>query len=136
MKGRQAELLNGLALAYMGDAIYELFIRQYLLNQGQTKPNQLHKKATTYVSARAQAFLIKKMREEGMLSSKEEIYFKRGRNAKSHSKAKNVDHQTYALSTGFEAVMGFLHLTHQEERLEELVEWSIQTINYKEGAYG
>lgn len=124
-------LINGLALAYVGDAIYELRIREYLIRQGQTKPNILHTQATTYVSAKAQAFLIDQLVESDKLTEDEMDFFKRGRNAKSYSKAKNTDAQTYSFSTGFEAVMGYLHLTEQSERLNELVDWCIRTIESK-----
>lgn len=129
MKSKDAKLLNGLALAYMGDAIYEVYIREYLLNSGQTKPNQLHQTATNYVSAKAQASLIEKMLEKDILSEEEQNYFKRGRNAKSYTKAKNTDVSTYKTSTGFEAIFGYLHLTGQSERLEELMSWCISEIN-------
>ncbi|MCC5895452.1 MAG: Mini-ribonuclease 3 [Alkalibacterium sp.] len=121
-------LINGLALAYVGDAIYELRIREYLIGQGQTKPNVLHSQATTYVSAKAQAFLVDQLIDADKLTEEEMDFFKRGRNAKSYSKAKNTDAQTYSFSTGFEAVMGYLHLTKQSDRLDELTNWCIQQI--------
>ncbi|MBO0474176.1 mini-ribonuclease 3 [Enterococcus sp. DIV0840] len=123
--------LNGLALAYVGDAIYEIYIRDYLVEQGQTKPNTLHRMATNYVSAKAQAFLIQEMLEEKLLLENEELMYKRGRNAKSHTSAKNADITTYRISTGFEALMGYLHLTKQTERLEELIDWCIKKIGEK-----
>ena len=63
--------LNGLALAYVGDAIYEIYVRDHLINQGETKPNKLHRAATNYVSANAQAFLIQQMLEEHLLTEEE-----------------------------------------------------------------
>lgn len=123
--------LNGLALAYVGDAIYEIYIRDYLIEQGETKPNKLHRAATNYVSANAQAYLIKKMVEEQLMTSEEEIYYRRGRNAKSHTSAKNADIATYRMATGFEALMGYLHLTKQTERMEELICWCIQKVGEK-----
>lgn len=125
--------LNGLALAYVGDAVYEIYIRDYLIDQGQTKPNKLHHTATNYVSAKAQAYLIQKMLEENILTETEDIYYRRGRNAKSHTGAKNADITTYRIATGFEALMGYLHLTKQTERMEELIEWCIQKIGEKNG---
>lgn len=130
MKPKDAELLNGLALAYMGDAVYEQFIREYLLTKGQTKPNQLHRLATNYVSAKAQAWLIDELIAEEKLNEIELDYFKRGRNAKSYSKAKNTDGSTYNKSSGFEAVIGYLYLTHQSERLSELVEYCIVKVDH------
>jgi len=121
-------LINGIALAFEGDAIYSTYIRKHLIFQGFTKPNQLHRKTTRYVSAKAQAMLITKMLEAQLLSEKEEDIYRRGRNADSHTKAKNTDVVTYKMSTGFEAVMGYLHMTEQIERLEELIDWCIQTV--------
>lgn len=133
MDSKDAKLLNGLALAYMGDAIYELIIREYLLGVGQTKPNQLHRFATEYVSAKAQAKLITAMLEKEMLSEDEVSFYKRGRNSKINTKAKNTDIQTYLQSTGFESLMGYLYLTKQEERLHELTDWCIDFINEEKG---
>ena len=121
-------LINGIALAFEGDAVYSMYIRRHLIFQGLTKPNQLHREATKYVSAKAQANLISLMLEEGILTEKEEDIYKRGRNANSHTKAKNTDIVTYRMSTGFEAVMGYLHMTEAIERLEELIDWCIRTI--------
>ena len=114
MNKQQAELLNGIALAYIGDAIYEVFVREYLLDKGLTKPAMLQKNATKFVSAKAQA--------------NELTYFKRGRNAHSKTTAKNTDVVTYRISTGFEAVVGILHLTQQKERLQEFWDFSLKTI--------
>ena len=80
-------LINGIALAFEGDAIYSTYIRRHLIFQGLTKPNQLHREATKYVSARAQANLISQMLAEKILTEKEEDIYKRGRNANSHTKA-------------------------------------------------
>ena len=121
-------LINGIALSFEGDAVYSMYIRRHLIFQGLTKPNQLHREATRYVSAKAQANLISLMLEEGILTEKEEDIYKRGRNANSHTKAKNTDIVTYRMSTGFEAVMGYLHMTEAIERLEELIDWCIRKI--------
>ncbi|API88165.1 Mini-ribonuclease 3 [Marinilactibacillus sp. 15R] len=129
MKPKDAELLNGLALAYMGDAVYEQYIREYLLTKGQTKPNQLHRLATNYVSAKAQAWLIDELIAEEKLSEIELDFFKRGRNAKSYSKAKNTDGSTYNKSSGFEAVLGYLYLTQQSVRLNEIINECISKID-------
>lgn len=133
MDMKNAKLLNGLALAYMGDAVFELSIREYLLSVGQTKPNQLHRYATEYVSAKAQATLIGAMLESEMLSEEEISFYKRGRNSKINTKAKNTDIHTYLQSTGFEALIGYLYLTDQDERLNEITEWCIHFIDEKKG---
>ena len=119
------KLINGIALAFEGGAVYSLYIRRYLIFQGQTKPNQLHRLATRYVSAKAQAMLIEAMLDGQLLTQEEDAIYKRGRNAHSHTKAKNTDILTYKKSTGFEAVLGYLHMTQQIDRLEELINWCI-----------
>lgn len=118
-------LINGIALAFEGDAVYSYYIRRHLIFQGKTKPSQLHHLATRYVSAKAQANLIQAMLEAQQLTEKEEDIYRRGRNTNSHTKAKNADVVTYRMSTGFEAVMGYLDMTDQKARLEELITWCI-----------
>lgn len=113
--------LNSLALAYMGDAVYELYVRHHLLQSGKVRPNQLHKEATSYVSAKSQAKFLHKLIEMEELSEAEITIVKRGRNAKSGSVPKNTDVQTYRHSTAFEALIGYLYLAGNEKRIEELI---------------
>ncbi|MGT2624532.1 Mini-ribonuclease 3 [Streptococcus thoraltensis] len=124
-------LINGIALAFEGDAVYSYYIRRHLIFTGQTKPNQLHRLATRYVSAKAQANLITAMLEAQLLTEKEENIYHRGRNTNSRTKAKNADVVTYRMSTGFEAVMGYLDMTGQTERLEKLINWCIDWIEHQ-----
>ncbi|HEP2097360.1 TPA: Mini-ribonuclease 3 [Streptococcus pyogenes] len=121
-------LINGIALAFEGDAVYSYYVRRHLIFQGKTKPSQLHRLATRYVSAKAQANLIQAMLEAQLLTEKEEDIYKRGRNTNSHTKAKNTDIITYRMSTGFEAIMGYLDMMGQKERLEELIRWCIEYV--------
>ena len=86
--------LNALALAYVGDAIYETYVRDFLVREGQTRPNKLHHMATHFVSAKAQAMLIQKMLDDGMLTEEEQGIYRRGRNAKSYTSAKNTNIMT------------------------------------------
>ncbi|CYV87167.1 Mini-ribonuclease 3 [Streptococcus suis] len=127
-KAVDVNLINGIALAFEGDAVYSMYIRRHLIFKGLTKPNQLHGEANKYVSAKAQASLISALLEAQLLTEKEEEIYKRGRNANSHTKAKNADVVTYRMSTGFEAVLGYLHMTEQMERLDELVGWCIDFV--------
>ncbi|USS93574.1 Mini-ribonuclease 3 [Fructilactobacillus ixorae] len=120
--------LNGITLAYMGDAIYEVGIRRHLIEAGLTKPNRLQHRATRYVSAKAQAGLIALMEAEDCLTSEEWDFYKRGRNAKSYTHAKNTSVITYRVSTGFEALFGFLALTEQTARITELTQWCITQV--------
>lgn len=128
LKKEDVLLLNALALAYMGDAVLEQRIREHLLVAGRVKPNTLHKEATKYVSAKAQSNVVHRMIEEGFLSEEELAIFKRGRNAKSGSVPKNTDVQTYRNSSGFEAVIGSLYLRKEMQRVEEIVNYTIETI--------
>lgn len=121
--------LNGIALAYLGDAAYEVYVRQHLLNIGITKPNRLQKTARKYVSAKAQAALIDLMNEDDILTNEEKAVFKRGRNAKSYTHAKNTSVLTYRYSTGFEAIMGYLLLSGQKKRLEKISNWCIAQVD-------
>jgi len=117
-----AKQLNGLALAYMGDAVFESYVRRHLLYSGKVRPNQLHRLATRYVSAKSQCRILFRMMDEKLLNEEESAVVLRGRNAKSGTVPKNTDVQTYRYSTAFEALMGFLFLEGRIERLEELVE--------------
>jgi ribonuclease III family protein len=125
--------LNSLALAYMGDAVYETYIRHHLLQGGKVRPNQLHKEATKYVSAKAQATILFHFLDGSILTEYELAVVKRGRNAKSGSVPKNTDVQTYRYGTAFEALIGYLFLSKNENRLEELIQVSIAFIESKEG---
>ncbi len=121
-----AKLLNGLSLAYMGDCIYELYIREFILKMGYNKVKDLHKNAVNFTSGEAQAFIIHSMLSENMLTEEELTVFKRGRNSHINSVRKNIKLQDYLDATGFEALLGYLYLDNQKERLEELINYSIE----------
>lgn len=127
------KLLNSLALAYMGDAIFETYVRYHLLQNGQVKPHLLHKSATHYVSAKAQAGVLHQMMDENYFQDEEIAIIKRGRNAKSGSVPKNTDVQTYRYSTAFEALLGSLYLAGNNERLEEIINHVFRLIDEVEG---
>lgn len=120
--------LNGMTLAYLGDAVYEVYIRQHLIEQGYTVPTKLHHHATHFVSAKAQAALIKLMQLDEILTEEETTMFKHGRNATTHHSAKNTNIVTYRISTGFEAIFGYLKLTAQQERTDWLAQWCIDQV--------
>ncbi|ABJ62910.1 Ribonuclease III family protein [Leuconostoc mesenteroides KFRI-MG] len=120
--------MNGLSLAYIGDAIYELEVRRHLLSLGLTKVNELQKRSKHYVSAKAHAALFEQMMVSNILTDDELDYFKRGRNAKSHTKAKNTDVITYRISTGVEALFGYLYMSEQHERILELMTWIFEQV--------
>lgn len=124
LKGRftkqSVRQINPLVLAFVGDAVYEVFIRTYLVdNNKYMSVHKLHIKAINFVKAHAQSDFIKKI--ETNLNDEEIYFFKRGRNAKSGTVPKNADVQEYRFATGFEALIGFLYLTEQEERLNYLL---------------
>lgn len=124
------DLLNGSALAYVGDAVYEMYVRKHVVNCGITQPNKLHKAAIKYVEAAGQAYIIKKWLEtDEVLTSQEIEFYKRGRNHKSNTKAKNASIGDYRQATGFEALIGWLHLTQQTDRERYLIELAIQTLD-------
>lgn len=123
-----AKQLNGVALAYLGDAVYEPFVREHLLDRGLVRPNQLQRAATNFVSAKAQAACINGMEAQKVLTDTEWEYFKRGRNAKSYTHAKHTDVVTYRISTGFEALFGYLKLTQQDARISQLAHWCIDYV--------
>ncbi|MFD3449206.1 Mini-ribonuclease 3 [Microbacteriaceae bacterium 4G12] len=125
--------LNSLALAYMGDAVYEQYIRHHLLSKGNVRPNQLHRLSTQYVSAKAQAKVVYSLRESSFLTDEEEAVLMRGRNAKSGTVPKNTDVQTYRYSTAFEALIGYHYLLGNRERLEELVLTAITVLENGKG---
>ena len=120
-------LPNGLALAYLGDALYELEVRKYLLTKKLTKVNDLHTQAIRFTSAVGQAKVMLKLLD-GELTETEVEQFKRGRNAVANRKPKNTDLATYHQSTGFEALLGYLYLENLNDRLAEIIQKSIQII--------
>ena len=128
-----AKQLNSLALAYMGDAVYEQYIRYHLLQKGTVRPNQLHRLGTSFVSAKAQAKVVYHLLETSFLNEEEEAVLRRGRNAKSGSVPKNTDVQTYRHSTAFEALLGYHYLLNHQTRIEEIVCEAIRVLENKEG---
>ncbi len=128
--------LNGIALAYMGDAVYEVYVREHLLKRGLVRPAALQRAAKDFVSAKAQAALIAGMEDEHLLNDEEVAVFKHGRNAKSYTHAKNTDVVTYRVSTGFEALFGYLHLEKHDKRVAELAAWCIQYVEEGKTGHG
>jgi ribonuclease-3 family protein len=124
--------LNSLALAYMGDAIFETYVRRHLLQSGKVKPNKLHREGTKYVSAKAQCAILFRMLDDQILTEEEMAVVMRGRNAKSQTVPKNTDVQTYRYSTAFEALMGYLYLSEQQSRLEDLVQKAFSYVEESE----
>lgn len=118
-----------LALAYIGDAIYDLVIRTIVVERGNTSANKLHRKTVNYVNARIQAQMIEALMDE--LTEEEQVIYKRGRNAKSYTTAKNASVIEYRKATGFEALCGYLYLTGKQERMLVLVKRAIEMVGMK-----
>jgi len=108
-----------LTLAFIGDGIFDLIIRSIVVGKGNTRASELHKRTSNVVKAASQSDMIEKLLPH--LTEEEEAVYKRGRNAKSPTMAKNATMAEYRRATGFEALMGFLYLTDQMGRLVELV---------------
>ncbi|WP_274311934.1 Mini-ribonuclease 3 [Staphylococcus hyicus] len=121
-KKLNAKLLNPLSLAYVGDAVLDQHVRTHIILKYQSKPNRLHQVATHFVSAKSQATTLEILLARGWFTEAEEDVLKRGRNAKSYTKAKNTDIQTYRKSSALEAVIGYLYLDNQHERLKVLLD--------------
>ena len=115
--------INVITLAYIGDAIYEVYIREKLINLGIYKVDNLQKEAIKYVSAKGQALILNNLIDNNILSQDELDIVRRGRNNKRNVHPKNTDIMTYKFSTGFEALIGYLYLKKDYERLEEIFKY-------------
>lgn len=115
--------INSLALAYLGDSIYEVYVRKFLLSLGIMKVNDLQNSATKYVSARGQYKYLKQMLDQEFLTEEEKKVVIRARNHKSHAHPKNTDIITYKHSTGLEALIGYLYLTDNQKRIDEIMNY-------------
>ena len=116
-----------LALAYIGDGIFDLVIRSVIVGKGNTKASQLHYQTSHIVKAQSQALMIEAL--EGDLTEEEADVYRRGRNAKSPTMAKNATMADYRKATGFEALMGYLYLTDRFERVVELTKLGLERAN-------
>lgn len=123
----EAKMLNSLQLALIGDGVFEVFIRNYILTENTAlSANKIHVKAIGYVKAKSQAYIMHKIEE--FLTDEEETVYKRGRNAKSPTVPKNADVRDYRMATGFEALLGYLYLIGNKERLEFIFNKSIEVM--------
>ncbi len=124
----EVRMLNSLQLALIGDGVFEVFIRNYILTQNTAlSANKIHVKAIGYVKAKSQACIMHEI--ENLLNEEEEAVYKRGRNAKSPTAPKNAEIRDYRMATGFEALIGYLYLVGDKERLEFIFDRSIEIIN-------
>ena len=119
LKEVDLKTFSPLTLAYLGDAVYELMIRSIIVEHGNAPVNKLHKRSSRLVKAQTQAEAAIKLMD--VFTEEEMAVYKRGRNTRSHTMAKNADMTDYRMATGFEAVMGYLHLKHDYDRIIELI---------------
>lgn len=127
LENRDIKTYSPLTLAYIGDGVYDLVIRTILVSRGNCPPNKLHRMASNLVKAGAQSAMIEAL--EPILTETEEAIYRRGRNAKSYTMAKHATMPEYRRATGFEALMGYLYLTGQEERMTELIKIGLEKTN-------
>ncbi|MDO5707126.1 MAG: Mini-ribonuclease 3 [Andreesenia angusta] len=118
-KNTDVRMLSPLKLAYIGDAVYEVYIRRFLLENSNENMGKIHKKSTKYVSAKAQSDIVFFL--DSLLTDEEKSIIRRGRNTKSNTVPKNANIQDYKYATGFEALIGYLYLNDRIERIEELM---------------
>ncbi|MCW3795936.1 ribonuclease III [Paenibacillus sp. LS1] len=121
---RPARLIPPIALAYIGDAVYEVAVRQYLLSKANMRPNHLHRSATGLVSAKAQSRILATI--EAALTEEERDVVRQGRNAKSGSIPKNADVLEYRHATAFECLIGYLYSSGSHDRMIELIGLGIE----------
>ena len=121
LKDVDADSYSPLTLAYIGDCVYELTIRTLLVNKGNSPVNKLNKKASDLAKAPTQSKMISMLVENELLTGEELAVYKRGRNAKSFSTAKNATVSDYRRATGFEALMGWLYLRGESRRALEII---------------
>ena len=120
--------MNTTALAYIGDAVYEIYVRERVLQQEKVHVDRLHKLAIGYVNNAGQAKAVKRMMNEEFLTEEEVSLVKRARNHKTASKPRNADPVNYKLATAFEALIGWLHLEGRKERMEEIIFHAMEII--------
>lgn len=118
--------INSLVLAYLGDTVYENYVRRFLINQGIAHVDELQKKAIKFVSAKSQAFYLQKMIDEKFLSEEELAIVKRARNYKTTSHPKSCDIVTYKYATGLEALIGYLDLNEEKNRISEIMNFILE----------
>lgn len=118
--------LNVLALAYIGDAVYEIYVRDYLLSQNIVKVKELQANSVKYVSAKAQSKILEEMLDKNFFTEDEIAIIKRARNNKGKSHPKNTDIITYKYATGMEALVGYHHLAGNKQREKEIMNYVIK----------
>ena len=122
-------LINVITLAYMGDALFDVRVRIFLINKGIAKVEDLQREAIKYVSAKSQSKILDYLLNNNFLTNNEIDIVKRGRNYKRDSHPKNTDIITYKMSTGFECLIGYLYLDKQIDRMNEIIDYILGGYN-------
>lgn len=122
----QTREINVLVLAYLGDTIYENYVRKFLISQGVSNVNELQKSAIHYVSAKGQAAYLQDMLQQDFLTGEEIAIVKRARNYKTTSHPKNCDIITYKYATGLESLIGYLELENKKERINQIMNFILR----------
>lgn len=117
---------NSLTLAYLGDSIYEVYIREYLIKKGIVKVNNLQHEAINYVSANSQRKILENLINDNYLTEDELTVMNRARNHKGTRHPKNTDIITYKYATALEAIFGYLYLEHNIKRIEEIINYIVK----------
>ena len=118
--------MNALVLAYLGDSIYEIYVRRYLVSIGIAKVNELQKESIKYVSASSQASFLKEMMDNNFFSDEEIRIIMNARNQKNNHKPRNCDIITYKYATGLEALIGYLYFNDNKDRINEIMNYILK----------
>ena len=119
----EIDQMSPLTWAYIGDSVFELYVRKQLIESIHAKPNRLHKEAIKYVKAKSQAEILNKIYDS--LTEEEQEIVRRTRNTENHHLPKNAEPKDYMYATAFEGLIGYLYLTSQEVRLEKILKYSV-----------
>ena len=130
----KAKQCSPIALAFLGDTVFDLYLRTKLVLTSRASANAMHVKASSYAKAASQASMLHAIEET--LTQEEHAVYRRGRNAKSFSVPKNANLLDYKVATGFEAVLGYLFLEGQDQRLTEIIEAALDSMDRKEQTDG
>lgn len=131
MIAKDLRQINTTALAYIGDAVYEVYVRKHVMETGQVNADRLHSMAVPYVKAKGQATALRTLAEE-FLTEEEKAITRRARNRRISSKPKNAELMDYKMATAFEALIGYLYLAGEQKRLKEVMAAAVNVIEKPE----
>ena len=129
MDKKDISKMNTSTLAYLGDAVFEVIVREKIVTEKPGDVSRAHHTAVRYVSAAGQALAAKRMVAEGFFTEEEELIYKRARNHRSMSRPQNADPREYKIATGFEALLGYLYLSDDRQRLREIAAEAVRIVD-------